>query len=423
MLTSRPLTLGRISRFSARLDARWLVVALGALLPVLVPPAGASAAPQPDRVVAELTGAPQGIGVSGSVLAYGEGYDAKIVVRDGSAPARRLSAGKRGGALDVGRDRRGRPVVVYARCGRRCDLVAFSPSAGRSRIVVNDVRGFVSDVTVGRGRIFWIAGSTVLSRSLEGGPVRREAVAEGVDPNEIDTDGRTLAVVGGGPGETGNGSTALSITRVGSGRARIRGERIRGDEYATLRGPLRGPVVTGTGVRTLFDESTAGVAYAFADFRAGGRGLQQRTTGGTGIAAWDADGTAMAFVEAPSAAGCALGLTEEADPNVLDAPCRIVRARLGGERLLPPRIAMSAEVATVLQTTVAGDKETGRRPLAGVAVQVRVGADVRARLVTNAQGRVTLPPPEKGGSAVVAATTPRSYAYSPFYVEDPGSFR
>ena len=405
MLTSRPLTQRWISRLSARLNARRLVVVLGALLPVLVPPAGASAAPQPDRVVAEITGEPQGVGVSGSVLAYGDAYDTRIVVRDGSAPARRLSAGKRGGALDVGRDRRGRPVVVYARCGRRCDLVAFSPSAGRSRIVVKDVRGFVYDVTVGRGRIFWIAGSTVLSRSLDGGPVRREAVAKGVDPSEIDTDGRTLAVVGGGPWEFGNGSTALSVSRVGSGRARIRGERIQGEEYAALRGP----VVTRAGVSTLFDVFTGGVAYGFADFRAGGRGLQDRTTGGTGIAEWDADGNDMVFVEAPSTAGCAVG-DSEAEENVLDAPCRIVRARLGGERLLPPRIAISGEVATVLQATLQGDKVTGRRPLAGVAVEVRTEADVLARLVTDARGRVTLP--EEGGElAVVAETTPRSYAY------------
>lgn len=255
MLASRPLTRSWIPRLSARLDARWLVVALGAFLPALVPPVGASAAPQPDRVVAEVLGEPQAVGVSGSVLAYGElaGNDTRKVVRDGSAPARRLSAGERGGALDVGRDRRGRPVVVFVRCGRRCDLVAFSPSAGRSRIVAKDVRGFVYDVTVGRGRIFWIAGKTVLSPALDGGLVRREAVAKGVNAIEIEPDGWTLAVVGSGPDETGNGSTALSVTRVGSGRARIRGER--------------------------------------------------------------------------------------ADENVLEAPCRIVRARLGGERLPPPRIA------------------------------------------------------------------------------------
>ena len=386
---------------------------LGILLLTLVLPVDASAGPAPDRVVAEVSGELQGVGVgvSGSVLAYGEpaGDDTRIVVRDGSAPARRLAAGERGGELDVGRDRRGRPVVVYARCGRRCDLVAFSPSAGRSRIVVKDVRGFIFDVTVGRGRIFWIAGSTVRSRSLDGGPVRREAVAKGVDPLEIDTDGRTLAVVGVGPAETGQELTALSVTRVGSGRARIRGERTRGEEYAALRGP----VVTRTGITTLFDYSP-GVSYGFSDFTAGGRGWKDRTTGGTGIAQWDADGEDMVFVEAPSTAGCAVG-DSEADENVLEAPCRIVRARLGGERLLPPRIAISADAATVLQTTVAGNKVTGRRPLAGVAVQVRLGADVRARLVTDAQGRVTLPPPEEGGLAVVAETTPRSYA---FYAEE-----
>jgi len=188
---------------------------------------------------------------------------------------------------------------------------------------------------------------------------------------------------------------------VGSGRARIRGERTQGEQYAALRGP----VVTRTGVSTLFDAFTGGVAYAFTDFRAGGRGLQNGTTGGTGIAAWDA----MVFVEAPSTAGCAVG-DSEADEIVLAAPCWIVRARLGGERLLPPRIAISGTVATVLQTTLTGDNVTGRRPLAGVTVQVRTQADVLARLVTDPRGRVTLPK-DRGGLAVVAETTPRSYAY------------
>lgn len=126
----------------------------------------------------------------------------------------------------------------------------------------------------------------------------------------------------------------------------------------------------------------------------------------------------MVFVEAPTAAGCTVNDTELDHSAALDAPCRIVRARLGGERLLPPRIAppfdpqaSSVNVATVLQTTLAGGKVTGRRPLAGVAVQVRRGARVRARLVTDAQGHVNLPPLEFPGFAVVAETTPPSYAY------------
>ncbi|CAA9470147.1 MAG: hypothetical protein AVDCRST_MAG53-1215 [uncultured Solirubrobacteraceae bacterium] len=263
------------------------------------------------------------------------------------------------------------------------------------------------DVTIGRGRIYWADGRTVRSRSLDGGPVRREAVARGVSSVEIDTDGRTLAVVGDGPSDIGNGSSALSVTRPGSGRARLRGERAYGEEYAELRGP----VVTRSGVTTLFDEVTAGVAYAFADFRARGRGLQERTSGGMGIVEWDADDRAMALVEAPSEGGCTVGDIEDDDAVAFEAPCRIVLARSGGERLLPPRISSSRRVATVLQTTLRAGTVTGRRPLAGVAVQFRRGNEVRARLVTDAQGRVMLPTTEGEGLAVVAETTPRSYAY------------
>ena len=369
-------------------------------------PAGASAAPVPDRVVAEVS-EPLGVGISGPVLAYSRRVGTggvQIVVHDGDAPAKRLSAGRGTGPVDVGRDRRGRPVVGYERCGGRCDLVAFSPSERRSRVAVRGVRAL--DVTIGRGRIYWADGRTVRSRSLVGGPVRREAVARGVSAVEIDTDGRTLAVVGDGPSDIGNGSSALSVTRPGSGRARLRGERAYGEEYAELRGP----VVTRSGVTTLFDEVTAGVAYGFADFRAGGRGLQERTSGGMGIAEWDADDRAMALVEAPSEGGCMVGDTE-ADDVALEAPCRIVLARSGGERLLPPRISISRNVATVLQTTLRAGTVTGRRPLAGVAVQFRRGGEVRARLMTDAQGRVMLPPTQGEGLAVVAETTPRSYAY------------
>ncbi len=396
-------------------------MAVGVLALALGLPAGASGAPVPDRVVAEVS-EPLGVGISGPVLAYSRGVGTggvQIVVHDGDAPAKRLSAGRGTGPVDVGRDRRGRPVVGYERCGGRCDLVAFSPSARRSRVVVEGVRAL--DVTIGRGRIYWADGRTVSSRSLDGGPVRREAVARGVSAVEIDTDGRTLAVVGDGPSDIGNGSSALR-SRVGlraGAAARGAGERrgVRGlragaaargygEEYAELRGP----VVTRSGVTTLFDEVSAGVAYAFADFRAGGRGLQERTSGGMGIVEWDADDRAMALVEAPSEGGCTVGDIED-DDVAFEAPCRIVLARSGGERLLPPRISISRRMATVLQTTLRAGTVTGRRPLAGVAVQFRRGGEVRARLVTDAQGRVMLPTTEGEGLAVVAETTPRSYAY------------
>lgn len=88
-------------------------MAVGVLALALGLPTGASAAPVPDRVVAEVS-EPLGVGISGSVLAYSRRVGTggvQIVVHDGDAPAKRLSAGRGTGPVDVGRDRRGRPVV------------------------------------------------------------------------------------------------------------------------------------------------------------------------------------------------------------------------------------------------------------------------------------------------------------------------
>jgi hypothetical protein len=54
----------------------------------------------------------------------------------------------------------------------------------------------------------------------------------------------------------------------------------------------------------------------------------------------------------------------------------------------------------------------GRVPLAGVAVTVRDSDDkLVASLTTDAKGNVTLPEADGGGLAIMAATTPVSYAY------------
>jgi hypothetical protein len=390
------------------LTARALPAALGLLLAL---PAAGVAAPTPDRVLDEVS-APFDVGVDGAVVAYTRRVGTRgvqVVIRDGSRPAVRLSAGRGASAVDVGRDERGRRVVVYTRCGARCDLVAFSPAAGRSRVVARGVPA--SDVAVGRGRAFWIDGRRVRSRALTGGPVRAEGLARGLAPAELDTDGITLAVTGELPTGFGNGTTGLSVTRVGSGRARLRAERTYGEEYAALRSP----VVTAQGVSTLFDYFTEGVSYAFADAPAGGRGFRERTTGGMGVLQWDAGGGSAAFVEAPTNVGCEVG--DAFSENVVArAPCRIVLAAAQGERLLPPRVALARSSATVLRATLAGSRVVGRRGLAGVAVELRRKGRVVARLVTDAGGRVALPPrPEDArpddALAVVALTEPPSYAY------------
>lgn len=382
-------------------------LALPAVVALMALPVAASATPRADRVLDEVS-APFDVGIDGRVVAYTRRVGTRgvqVVVRDGDRPVVRLTAGRGVSPVDVGRDRRGRRVVVYVRCGGRCDLVAYTPSAKRSRVVVPGVR--VSDVTVGRARVFWIQSRQVRSRALDGGPVRREAVARGMNPSELDTDGKTLAVTGEVPFENGNGATGLSVTRVGSGRARLRGERAYGEEYAAIRDP----VVIPSGVTTLFDSFIPGVAAAFADFAPGKRGFSKRTTGGMGLVQWDAAGGRAAFVEAPTDVGCGVGdaFTEQL---VADTPCRIVVASTGGERLLGPRVAISGTTATVLRTTLVGDRVTDRQGIAGVTVELRRDEKVVGRLVTDARGRVTLPPRDaEKPLAVVAMTEPPSYGY------------
>ena len=378
-----------------------------ALLALVALPAAASATPRADRVLDEVS-APMDVGIDGRVVAYTRRVGTRgvqVVVRDGDRPVVRLAAGRGVSPVDVGRDASRRHVVVFVRCGGRCDLVASSPSAGRSRVVVRGVRA--SEVTIGRGRVFWIEGRQVRSRALDGGAVRREAVVRGMDPTELDTDGTTLAVTGDVPTDVGNGATGLSVTRVGSGRARLRGERAYGEEYAAIRGP----VVTARGVTTLFDSFIEGVSAAFADFAAGKRGLAESTTGGMELLKWDAAGGRAAFIEAPTDVGCGVG-DAFAEQLVADAPCRIVVASTAGERLLGPRVAISRTTATVLRTTLLAGSVSGRLPVAGVAVELRRDGGVVGRLVTDARGRVTLPAGDaEKPLAVVAMTEPRSYGY------------
>lgn len=386
---------------SKRLALLTLLVALAAF------PASAAATPQPDRVIDEVS-LPMGVGIDGPVVAWAKRrgtLGAQVVVRDGSRPRVLLSAGLGSSLVDVGRDRRGRRVVVFTRCGGRCDIVSFSLASRSTRVVVPGVRA--TDVTVGAGRVFWADGRRVRSRSLEGGRVRFEAVAGRMQPSELDTDGKTLAVTGPVPFDSGNGATGLSVTRPGSGRARLRGRRAFGEEYAALRAPVVAP----EGVVTLFDDFTAGIAPGWADFAAGQRGFTKRTSGGMGIVAWDAGAGSAVLVEAPTDAGCALG-DAFSEQRVGDAPCRVVIASTEGERLLPPRIAVAENTATVQRTTLDGQRITGRTALPGVPVELIRSGQVVERLITDAQGRVALPASTGGDPlGIVALTEPRSYAF------------
>ncbi len=377
---------------------------------LLLAPAGAAAAPSPvpDRVLAEET-APMDVGVDGSVVAWTRRVGTRgveVAIRAGDARTRVIPAGRGTSPVDVGRERSGRRVVVFARCGGRCDLLALPAVGGRSRVLAARTR--VDDVAVGGGRVFWFAGDDVRSRALAGGPARREAVVAALTPLELETDGTTLAVTGDLAGDdTGNGTTGLSVTRVGSGRARLRGSRTFGEEYAALRSPA----VTSRGVSTLFDEQAMGVSLKMRDFAAGRAGSTDRGTGGTGLLQWDVAGRRTAYIEAPSSLGCALG-DEFSEVYVGRAPCRIVVAATDGERLLPPRVAVGQGQATVLRTRLLGARVTGREPVAGVRVELRRRGRVVGRRVTDDAGRIALPDTGGGGLVVVAATAPPSYGYT-----------
>jgi hypothetical protein len=179
--------------------------------------------------------------VSVSLRTSGHGaplWGVEVVIRDGDRPVRRIAAGRRSfSPVAVGRDGRGKRVVVYPRCAGSCDLVAYAVSANRSRVIARRVVNVV-DVTVGGGRVFWADGRRVRSVSTSGGRVRGEAVAPKLKPTDIDSDGTTLAATGSLPGEFDGGATGLSVTRVGSGRARLRAERHYSEEYAAMRAPL-----------------------------------------------------------------------------------------------------------------------------------------------------------------------------------------
>ncbi len=194
------------------MTGRMLFVSLLVVLAAF--PTCASGAAVPDRVADEVSG-PIDVGIDGSVVAYAHRVGTRgveVVVRDGSKPAVRLDAGRRESPIGVGRDRAGRRVVVYLRCGGTCDLVAYSPSAKRSR-VVDEGFARATDLAVGKGRVFWIVGRRAFSRPLGPGKARREAVVANMDPRTLDSDGTTLAVVGDLPGEFDGGATGVSITR------------------------------------------------------------------------------------------------------------------------------------------------------------------------------------------------------------------
>ncbi len=377
----------------------------GAAAALLAAPA--LAAPTPDRVLAEVSGASD-VSVDGRIVVWSDGRN--IVVHDGTRVVRRTPGA---GRVDVGKDARSRRVVAFTRCGRlRCALRVMPALSGPSRLIATATD--ILDVTVGGGRAFWIDGSKVRSRSLTGGTVRTEVVAGGVVPAFLDTDGRRLAVSGPGPDDeaSNTSSTIVSLTRVGSGRARVVG----GTSYSQEFRGVENPVVTRTGVAALFTAGFGrGPATKLEIYPASG-GRRGQSTGGMPIVNWDTSGDATVFLEAATGVGCGIGVLDALDPDasvrLADAPCRVVVARTDRERLLPPRIRLQGTTAaTVRQTTLRAGKVTGSVPQVGVTVEERDAEGTLLRTsTTDAGGRVALGDDTR---FLVALTASKSYAALP----------
>lgn len=376
-------------------------------------PATASAGvrgPASDVVVAEVS-APMDVAIDGPVVAYTQRIGkagAEVVVVD-RAGTRRIPAGRGSSPVAVGRGPGGRRWVAYQRCTPRCALVARPVAAGgRSKVIAGGTRP--NDLAVGGGRVFWIEGRRVRSRALRGGAIRREAYA-GIDtPDRLDADARTLAVTGDTDGDEDSGiegGSALSVSRPGSGRARVRAAR----SYSQEPVAYRSPVITKAGITTLFEDGFAfDTARKFADFPAGRRGVSTRGSGGMEIVEWDASGDAAVFLEAPTDVGCGIG-SQFQDTTIAAAPCRIVRADLGGERLLPPAITVASATATVRQVRMRRGRVTGATPLPGVPVEIRDGDGKLLRVVaTDARGTIDHSAFDSA-LALIARTTPRSYGF------------
>jgi hypothetical protein len=398
--------------------------------------APAAAAPTPDRVLAEVD-RPIDIAAAGSVTAWlhhpKAGRDVELVIHDGRHVARRLSAGRvfedeeGTGAVDVGRDGRGRTVVAYIRCDgdHTCDLRVVRAAGGPPRRLARFSYTSPADVAIGRGRVYWTTADSDIdyafgSRPLGGGATRNAfgTRSEGFYSLAVGPD--AIAALGYRSQDSGLGSNADPIGLNSMAIARGRATTLK--HLTTTRDPGDSDVSRiGLGTfeaATLVPSGMAALLYRWGAFTAtetmtavGGR--IRRASIGMPVLGWDADGDRAVFVEAATADGCELYVNPTDDTDTIPAPCRIVRTeRRGGERLLPARIAVASRVATVSRAVLAGGRVVRRVPQAGVTVTVQ-GFDRKplATLKTDAKGQVALPEAKASKpNFLVAATTPPSYA-------------
>jgi len=387
-------------------------------LAVLAP--AAAAAPVPDRVLAEVA-RPLDVAMDGKVVAWlhlpGAGRATELVIHDGRRVVRRLPAGRSGegivdnaaASVDVGRDARGRAVVVFTSCpgveAEVCDVRVARAAGGPSKRLARVV-GMPDDVAVGGGRVVWNDGDDrgkVQWAPLTGGPVRVATSMAGPEyVADLATDGRRV-VAHGYTSDQPDGSNSdyeysYLVKEAAFGSMRMRTLTEGGNVS------FDGVALTSRGIMGLDSPR------AFAEL-VGGR----RTLRPTGMPTMLADATGEAAVsvvgEAIRGEACGLrlidtdenpaGLTEAELQAVEDkadvpAPCRIVVSpRVRAERLLPPEITRSGRKATITRPVLSGGRVVRREAVrrAGIPVTVRdLDAKVVATLKTDAGGRVTLPP-------------------------------
>ena len=327
-------------------------------------------------------------------------------MRDGERPAVRLAAGRGESPVGVGRDRAGqagRRVPALRRDAAISSRTRPPPSARASSI-----RGFAgaTDLAVGKGRVFWADGQAgALAAAAPAGRCAARPSSRTWNQPKLDSDGDDARRHRRPARRVLGGATGVSITRPGSGKARLRAERQYSEEYAGFRVP----VVTAKGVTTLFDHFTFTTSTTFADLAAGeprlGRARDRRH------ADPDLGRRRRQRRLRRGAFGRRLRPRQRlprADHRPRAVPDRARRPRARAASCRRGSRSTSASRPS-LRTKVRGSKITGRTPLAGVAVEVRDSDEKLVASLARRRGKVDAA--EADGDGRRLPRRPAQYAY------------
>jgi len=320
-------------------------LALGLLAATGVPQAAHGA---PDIPVGEVEGS-VALTVHGDTLAWIE-YEETVVLRRPDGRTQRFADANRTEELSLGRDARGRLVLVYPICAttRRCVLRRVDVRTGRRRTVAG-IRGRISYPVLRRGVLAWVQGDGVggvRTRALAGGPVRSQWVGRDLGVSGLDHDGRRLVVTGVTTSCCGQEDFDLRAVTLGSRRVRVLRSVTRGEDYRAMHTPE----LTGDGAVDVADADTEETAAVIT--RVPLDKPRRRTVRyfGMGFTTFARGGGQLAYVEAPSYLGCgSLIDPEDDDAGLVFGGCRIVRVGADpfgdDERTLPAELLSGKAVA------------------------------------------------------------------------------